>query len=134
MMLSPIRAEKNRCPIDVAASSTASPAMSSATVMTMRPASGTLPLIALMTLPARTGVATAIAEEITTSTRNRPIMRRYGRAKRITRAAVARPTLLPASSSLRRIERIMPQLLGAMPPMWLIRLTSLPLSDPRTHV
>jgi hypothetical protein len=29
----------------------------------------------------------------------------------------SRPDLLPASSSLRRIERIMPQLLGAMPPI-----------------
>ena len=45
------------------------------------------------------------------------IIARYGRANRSTRSAVSRPTRLSPSSSLRRIERIMLQLLDAIAPI-----------------
>ena len=99
--------------------------MASAIMMTTRPASGSPPVIALITSPASTGVATAMPEEMTTRIRKNVMSRRYGLANRITRSAVARPTRLSPSSSLRRIERIMPQLLPAMPAIgWPTRVTS----------
>ena len=88
-----------------------------------RDAQGTVPaaserrdVIALITSPASTGVATAIVEEATT-VKEDDDFRVCRRAKRSTRSAVTRPTRLSPSSSLRRIEHIMLQLLDAMPPI-----------------
>ncbi len=91
--------------------------MISAIRTTVPPASEVPDAIALITSPASTGVHTAMADDATTSTRKKAIRRRYGFAKRSTRSAVSRPTLRPPSSSRRRIERIMLQLLTAIGPI-----------------
>src|SRR4051794_9630349 len=78
--------------------------------MTTAPAPGFVDVIALITSPARTGVATATPDDAITRPRKIRIDRRYGLANLSTRSAVSRPTFRLPSSSRRRAERMAPQL------------------------
>jgi hypothetical protein len=70
MMPSPMRAEYHRWASESIASATARPAMKRARRTTVRSASDPPRVIALITSPARTGVATPITAAITTVIRN----------------------------------------------------------------
>ena len=76
MMPSPMRAEYHRWASDSNASTTASPAMIRASRTTVAAASAPPPVIALITCPASTGVATPMPAASTTVIRKTVMSRR----------------------------------------------------------
>src|ERR671917_1569516 len=105
MTPSPIRAEYQRVPREMAASTTARPAMNRA-IRTMSPAVPSRLAMRLTMSPASSGVMTRMTEEPTTSSTNQVSSRRYGRAMPRMRRTVPLGSSRAVTDGSRRKDRI----------------------------
>jgi hypothetical protein len=105
MTPSPIRAENQRVPREIPASTMASPAMISAISM-MPPAVPCRPAIRLTMSPASSGVITPISDDPTTRARKNVSSRRYGRAMPRIRRTVPFGSSRAVTDGSRRYDRM----------------------------